>query len=362
MRVLHAASSTDPASGVARQMAVEQAAAERLGLDWTARFFVPPGTVGEVCVEARAPARDRIAFKREYYAWLEREMRSRDVLVLRYLRYDLFQHRFVRSASKPLFLVHHTLEGPQIVQEGGPAAWVKLRLDDALVRRCHARADGMIAVTDEIADYERARGARPPASCTYPNGITYDDGPVGGTLEAGEAPEFLFVASRFVKWHGLDLIIDAARHTREPFRLHVVGELIGDQAAALATDPRFVAHGPASLGAVEALAARCTLGLGSFALHRKNMHQACTLKVREYLRAGLPVYAGHADVFDDSMHWYRHGECDLERMIEYARECSGTSRARVSEEARPWMDKELLLMKLSSWIDERVGMTGAVAS
>ena len=356
--MLHAASSTDPASGVARQMAVEQAAAEQLGLDWKVRFFVPPGTVGEVCVEARAPARDRIAFKREYYAWLEREMRSRDVLVLRYLRYDLFQYRFVRSASKPLFLVHHTLEGPQIVQEGGRAAWAKLRLDDALVRRCHARADGMIAVTGEIADYERARGARPSASCTYPNGITYDDCPVGGTLEAGETPEFLFVASRFVEWHGLDLIVEAARRTRAPFRLHVVGELIGDQDAALAADPRFVAHGPASLDVVEALAARCILGLSSFALHRKEMRQACTLKVREYLRAGLPVYAGHADVFGVSMRWYRHGECEFERMIEYSRECSGTSRAQVSGEARPWIDKAPLLARLDRWIDERVQMTG----
>jgi len=348
MKVLHAASSTDPAPGVVRQMGEEQAAADALGIHWRALFFVPEGTPGKVCVAARARVVNRVAFKREYYQWLADEMERYDLLVLRYLRYDLFQYRFLRRFRKPVILVHHTLEGPQIVQEGGLSARFKWLLDEALISRCHRHAVGLMAVTDEIAAYEVARGAKPGATWIYPNGILYLDTPVVGALGASASPEFLFVASRFVEWHGLDLVVESARKTDAPFTLHLVGELSVEQRESVADDARFVVHGSLPPAAVERIAAGCVLGLGSFALHRKSMHQACTLKVREYLRAGLPVYAGHRDVFADDFPWFRHGACDIPHMLQYAEECHGTERQQVASDARPWIDKRALLSSLFS--------------
>ena len=360
MKVLHAAYSADPAPGVARQMAAEQAAADRLGLDWAARYFVPAGTSGEVCVQGRSASGNRVAFKREYYRWLEETAADRDAVLLRYLRYDPFQLAYLRRARQPVFLVHHTLEGPQILQEGGPAASLKLWCDERLVRACHARAAGLIAVTAEIADYEKARGVRTPATFLYPNGIAYDELPEERPIAPEGVPEMLFVASRFVEWHGLDLLVAAARASRAAFVVHVVGRLTEAQETELAADPRFRVHGTLSLEALEPIAARCTLGLGSFALERKDMRQGCTLKVREYLLSGLPVFAGHADVFDPTMRWYRHGACDIEAMLAYAAECAGESRRLVAEEARPWIDKERLLADLHASLRERLaGQAGS---
>jgi hypothetical protein len=45
----------------------------------------------------------------------------------------------------------------------------------------------------------------------------------------------------------------------------------------------------------EPLIAGCTAGIGTLALHRKGMDEACPLKVREYLAYGLPVILGCAD-------------------------------------------------------------------
>ena len=45
----------------------------------------------------------------------------------------------------------------------------------------------------------------------------------------------------------------------------------------------------------EPVAARCTVGFGTLALHRKGMEEACALKVREYLAMGLPVVLGNRD-------------------------------------------------------------------
>ena len=41
--------------------------------------------------------------------------------------------------------------------------------------------------------------------------------------------------------------------------------------------------------------ARCVIAFGTLALHRKQMNEACPLKVREYLAFGLPVVIGYGD-------------------------------------------------------------------
>jgi len=356
MRVLHAAYASDPAAGVMRQMGVEQTAADRLGIDWQARFFVPRGTPQDeagVAIEGRASVSNRIAFKREYYRWLADAARDRDVVLLRYLRYDPWQLWFLMSLSTPVLLVHHTLEGPQIRQEGGPLATLKWYLDEGLVKRCHARAKGVVAVTEEIADYERMRSGVELPALLYPNGIAFDSESVDVPLPSSEVPSFLFVASRFVDWHGLDKLIDAAARSSLSFTVHIVGALEDEQRQLLSADSRFEAHGLLPHAEVERLAARCSLGLGSFSLDRKDMHQACTLKVREYLVAGLPVYAGHADVFDERFRFYCHGECEMAPMLEFARSCAGVQRQAIVEAARPWIDKEVLVKKL---YDELCGL------
>jgi len=189
----------------------------------------------------------------------------------------------------------------------------------------------------------------------YPNGLTCKALPADHPIGLEMPPQMLFVASRFVEWHGLDLLIDAVRSSRAEFRINIVGKLTAEQRAYLAEDTRFIVHGTLPIAEVEALAARCTIGLGSFALHRKDMYQACTLKVREYLLAGLPVFAGHADVFDESLRWYRHGECDIEAMLDFARECAGASRKQITEETLPWIDKERLLVRLHASLLEYLG-------
>jgi len=364
MKVLHAAYASDPAAGVMRQMAVEQSAAERLGVDWFARFLVPSGTPvvrADVAVEARAPAADRLAFKLEYYRWLSREAHKRDVILLRYLRYDPLQLWFLMRCATPVFLMHHTLEGPQTIQEGGRFAKLKWHLDEQLVKRCHARATGIVAVTEEIAAYERNRSRVNCPALLYPNGIAYEKLPPDVPLSLEEtAPALLFVASRFVDWHGLDKLIDGVRRSDASFTLHVVGATDADQRALMGSDPRFHVHGLLTHNEVEDLAARCSLGLGSFALHRKDMHQACTLKVREYLIAGLPVYAGHSDIFDESFAFFRQGDCELAPMLEYARQCSGVTRRGVAEAARPWIDKERLLAGLHAELTCRIDVNTGI--
>jgi hypothetical protein len=107
-----------------------------------------------------------------------------------------------------------------------------------------------------------------------------------------------------------------------------------------------VAHGKKDAAFIRRKTAEAWVGLSSFALHRQNMRQACTLKVREYLRLGLPVYAGYQDVFQDTFPYFRQGECNMADLLHYAREVRTSSPVAVAAAARPYIDKKVLLGSL----------------
>jgi len=142
---------------------------------------------------------------------------------------------------------------------------------------------------------------------------------------------------------GLDLLLEAAQRTDQDFVVHIVGGLSEAQKSELATDPRFVAHGYLEIDKVNELMARSTLGLCTFGIHRKKFTEGNTLKIREYLRAGLPVYSGHRDSFDDSFPYFRHGPADFDAMLKFAEQMRSVDRQTVSAEAKPIIDKKVVL-------------------
>src|SRR5581483_6100961 len=77
---------------------------------------------------------------------------------------------------------------------------------------------------------------------------------------------------------------------REPaWRFDLVGaELPG-------VPPNVTCHGYLGEEAYRAILARADVGVGTLALHRLGMNEACPLKVRRYLAHGLPVILGHED-------------------------------------------------------------------
>jgi hypothetical protein len=59
--------------------------------------------------------------------------------------------------------------------------------------------------------------------------------------------------------------------------------------------PNVTWHGRLDHASALAVMARADIGIGTLALHRKAMHQANALKLREYLALGLPVLYGNED-------------------------------------------------------------------
>lgn len=360
----------NPLPGVRNQMSWEALAAKEQGLSWDARLFCchPEAPDSELIVQAKfgnSPVSskgitftDRARLHLRYLHWLRNVEKNYDAILLRYNACDPFQVGFVRSIKRPIFSVHHTLEIPELNNSyNGCSRIAHVGLERFTERFTLDATHGTIAVTDEILRYEGIRNRRveQKPGYVYPNGIYYaPDSSRKLDDRRGKTPELLFVASQFAPWHGLDQLLASLPCSDDEFTLHLVGDLNPKDKAAASADPRVRMHGRLDSRSLQALSRQCWLGLSSFALDRNGMRQACTLKVREYLLNGLPVYANYKDVFPDGFRYYRMGSPDIQDILRYGRSIRDVSRDEVSEAARPFISKSALLRALHDWLESRV--------
>lgn len=364
MRVLHSTLQSRPSVGVVRQMDWESSAAIKLGLHWDVELCCP----GDVGLDGVVLSKSKCVFlkkedgffrsffkslrlRNNYYYSLYKSMEYYDVIVLRYLPFELHQLIFILFCRKPVCLIHHTQELLELKSRSSFVNSLKILIESIVAPLCIRKSKYIVGVTDEILRYEFSRAKLEDAiGYVYPNGIGFESGPVAD--KRGDSIQLLFLASYFYEWHGVDLLLQAMAESDDCFVLHLVGTLNSEDQLRANRDNRVVCHGLLSEAEVKKLAQSCWLGLSSFALHRKGMHEACTLKVREYLQMGLPVYSGHTDVFPVGFDFYQKGECNIASLLECAKNHRFTDRDVVSEVSRPFIDKVSMLDDFYRFIDE----------
>jgi len=358
MKYLHAAVSMNPSAGVVRQMADEARAAIDLGLDWEI-WLSQAADLGPNLARWPAPLRYTVLRVR-FYLRLVRLARQGHRILLRHSLGDpfLFLASFFLG---DYFTVHHTLEESELATLDFSFARLQLVFERLLGRRVVARARGIVCLTPEIARHEISRvpDRRDRQVLIYPNGILYPADPGEPIDRRGDRPELVFVASYFYDWHGLEALLDSMASSREDGLLHLVG-LLPDAARLKAkADPRVRIHGELVPSQLDPLVSLSWLGLSSFNLSSKGMTEACTLKVREYLRAGVPVYAGHRDsALPVNFEYFRQGPPQWRAILDYASTMRTVRRATVALSARPLIDKRVLLGRLYQAIN---GFTAAPA-
>lgn len=354
MRVLHSALMLIPKSGILQQMRWEQEAADALGLPWDVRVFGPADGDADdpIRVHAdppswRVPGRVHrvLAVRRAYYRWLLEAAPRHDLILLRHAMADPMEAGFIARCPVPVVTVHHTLEVPELSGQGGFLPMLKARVESWTGRRAISAAAGVVGVTDEVRRYERQRAAVPPdCSWVYPNGVS-PEAPVADR-RSGDVPRIVFVANTFSNWHGLDLLLQAVEASGEQFELHLVGAIREADRHKVECDSRIVCHGRLERQDLNDLYSGMWIGLSSFGLHRNGMREACTLKVREYLASGLPVYSGHRDVFPDSFPFYRSGPADMADILNFARAMRTVSRERIAGDSADHISKSQVLERL----------------
>lgn len=351
MKVLHAMNIIYPIKGIMKQVESEQEAARQSKIDWLSRSF---GTFSGSDIyfkwEGGNP-KNIFKFKKAYYRWIRDIVKNEnvDVLLLRYQPYDIFQFLFVKSIKKEVkvYFVLHTFMVRELASSEGLRGKLKAFLEWLIGPLSISIVDGLVSVTREIGLRESKRSwSTKIEPIVYPNGILMEDIKPLPDHRSTNIPEFLFVASNFSPWHGLDLLVEEIKKSKLEFIVHLVGKVPSSDANYLEQDKRCVLHGTLTYEAIKKLMSKAWVGLSSFAHFRLGMKEASTLKVREYLLNGVPVYANYREHFPTTMIFYKEGKCNLEQMIHFAHEMRKYNREDVINASTPLIDKKNLLKNL----------------
>jgi glycosyltransferase involved in cell wall biosynthesis len=352
IKVLHAAVSLSPSAGVIKQIESEGKAAKDVGIDWSILFVA--GTKekeNKIIINLFK----YIALRIRFFGRLTLKQRAYDVILLRYSVHDFFQLLYLGVFGFKTLLVHHTKEEKELKLRRG--FWAILKYIELVVGRASLLlAKGHVAVTREIIDYELMRihpfQSNKP-TYHYPNGFNFCHAQTNDR-RCAKIPELIYVASNFAPWHGLDLLLSSINKSTEKFILHLVGPKSNELINLTKHDIRVRLHGVLSADELEDLLGQIWCGLSSFALWRKGLNEASTLKVREYLAMGVPVYSGHYDAaFPREFPYYVQGPPDINLIIEYSKKIRSSARFDVIQCAKPLISKESILKTLYDQISER---------
>ncbi|MFD6700696.1 MULTISPECIES: glycosyltransferase [unclassified Microbacterium] len=361
MRILHVGLFRNLGSGQRAQLEYERSAARSLeGTIWETHTLTP--TPERTDGGPRIPSWARRFQLAKLYAWwhIWRHRSEYDVVLMRSISPDPFAALMAPLVSN-LLTVHHSKEIEEIsLVTKGPRLALTLFLEGGFKRWAFRRLRGVVGVTGEIASYEAKRFPRAPIVATYPNGIDI------GSLEIAEDPSpgavplrVVFVCSVFYAWHGLDRLLDTLEALpvtdgTPPVVVDLVGTLDEEQQARvepLADKGLVMIHGNLSTEEMLAVFKEARVAIASLALDRNSLREASTLKVRQYLAAGLPVYSTHVDAGlpNDFPYYF----CDdngfsIERMIAFHDALKDRRRASVREAARRYIDKRAIMESLIS--------------
>ncbi len=356
MRTLHIATfnKAERNLGVMHQMQWEQEAARHLGIEWTSEVWTTDAAP-DFSVHRLIPARQTSFPMRRvhFHSQIRKSASNYDQIVVRYAPLDFFAPLLPIKLKQKCSIVFHTKTGEYLRKAGllgGPIA----ALDKALGGHLMRGANCLIGVTPEIVSYEKTRlGFNSPA-IVYPNGIYLADWSTSPTDLRSDKYKVAFVASHFFPWNGLEKLLESARDETPnyPWELHLVGSHTPQQkyfCELNGLQETVFFHGTLPTTAVNALIAKMDLSLAAFDLGQLGSTEACTLKVRESLGAGVPVYSGHPDcAFPSDFPFYRVGAPRICEIVDHARTMRTVARNEVRSASRPYIDKVALLRNLWS--------------
>ncbi len=265
-----------------------------------------------------------------------------DVVYMRYPVYESEVLRFVQSAPPVVFELQtiYAHEAPPDLA-ATEAQWAA---------RVLPHTAGVVGVTGEIVDDERARAGVALRGHIMPNGADPARIPFVSPTLAADRVDMLCVAN-FHPWHGIDRLIVgmASEPDVTDMHLHLVGDgpalsSLRELAAFAQLSDRVHFHGPVPARELGPWYARAHLAIGCLAAHRKGLREVSALKHREYALSGLPMILGGEDNdFVSSLPWLRQFPADdspISPRALRALALGWTSEAR-RRQIRRWAEQQL---------------------
>lgn len=273
-----------------------------------------------------------------------------DIVLFRHLSFDPFSFIF-SPFIKNRMGVHHAKEIDELKLvragwKGNLASFVEKYTGKFAIKN----SLGIVGVTEEIAVYENKERNLNKPIFLYPNGIDVDAILLAEDNRVENEYHIIFMCSYFSEWHGLDILLKAIDNdaSNERYFVHLVGNLILDQKQEIEKNKnkeKIIVHGVLNQQQYLDIASKCDVGLGSLALYRKNLDEASTLKVREMLAMGLPVFSGHKDVaFNEDFAFYKYSrDFNLDQLLAFCKENKKLKRVEVRTSAKNMIEKSKIM-------------------
>lgn len=206
-----------------------------------------------------------------------------DVIYLRFGLYSYPLHRLFKIA--PTILEVNSDDRVEYSTRGKFFYWLN-RLTRGLT---FGPAAGVIAPTRELTRIYPLK--KNQVVTVISNGVDVD------TVEIlpppkNDKPVLTLVGSPGMNWHGMDKLIHFAQANPDVV-VNIVGYSIKDVKMNIPVNVTM--HGYLSYSQIRDVLAKTDVACGTLALHRKNMHEACPLKVREAVLYGVPLILAYYD-------------------------------------------------------------------
>lgn len=317
--------------------------------------------------EHQIPPPFRLIILRNLYIWWQvwKLSSKYDLVMLRYMSFDPFGFIFATFIHN-IISIHHSKEIEELVlirkDCRGKAASA---LEFTLGRLYLCNVLGIVGVTKEIALHETQRISNCVPYSVYPNGISLNAQSILPDNRHSQNIKLVFACSYFSEWHGLDLLLDRIedyplKNLTYTFQILLMGTLSSTDRLRInnsqALSSVLQICGYLSGAQYESFLASCDAGIASLALHRKNLHEASTLKVRQYLAMGLPVFSNHFDSsFPKNFPFYINFDLPcLDNVLNTCQSLKTVSRNKIRDNSFPYISKASQMQRLEPWLHEFV--------
>lgn len=258
--------------------------------------------------------------------------RSFDFILMRYILANSMHERFIRKYGKSMIVEHQTKEVPQFNSLRSFSSFVGAQLEKRYGKRVLEEVKGIIGVTPEIIDYELSRINISKPHAVISNGVNTGEFPLSKRPPYdGKKLSLVFVGSYEAPWHGIDRLLKGMslydKKATPRISLHLVGNLTKETKKLvknLEIEDRVYFHGTIYEGEIDKIFDLAHIAIGTLALHRKQMKQACPLKVREYTASGVPFVIAYDDIdLEDNLPFYLRlpgddSPIDMEKIVRWA--------------------------------------------
>lgn len=224
-----------------------------------------------------------------------------DFIYFRDIAYYPYFYRAINKKYAKIFVeVQSKLLNELELMNNGKSTKDRILFREKLLqRRYFKKIDGLITITDEIAEYEHQFN---PNTKTYTIGNGYSGIMNSSKRIDDETIDLLFVGSPGQPWHNIERLLKSydnyitSTGDKVTFKIHIVGMEKND-IEYQTKNGNVIFYGYISNSEeLSRIYQKADIGVGTLGFYKKNMDEAAPLKVREYLSYGLPIIVGYKDV------------------------------------------------------------------